>query len=69
VKIAHFRTGEQGQERSPETIDALMQHAPGVAGVVSIHSMGLTTVLYDEQRTDPMRISDELVQAVALMEA
>lgn len=60
MKIAHFRTSTTAPADHPEALDALLSHIPGVEGVVSVRSMGLTTVLYDERRTDPIEISGQL---------
>jgi len=65
VKITHIRTshlceGEDDERRVRTTLE----HVSGVAGVASIRSMGLTSVLYDEYTTDPARISDDLLFAL-----
>jgi hypothetical protein len=61
VKIAHFQVKERSGRRTM-TLTRVLEGLKGVAGVVAVRSMGLITVLYDEQRTDPLAISGEIAR-------
>jgi hypothetical protein len=68
VKIAHFQVKAESGRRTM-TLTRLLEGLRGVAGVVAVRSMGLITVLYDEQRTDPLVISGEIARQAVDSEA
>jgi hypothetical protein len=63
VKIAHFQVDDRKAGKRGTVLTKFIEGLKGVAGVVMVRSMGLMTVLYDERRTDPVTISDEIVRA------
>lgn len=64
MRIAHIRTSHLNRSDEVRSVRERLEHVRGVAGVAAIPSMGLTSVLYDEQAIDPVRISDELLLAL-----
>ena len=65
MKIAHFQVDDGKACRFGTVMAKVIEGLKGVAGVVVVRSMGLMTVLYDERRTDPVTISEEIVKAEA----
>ena len=65
MKISHLQVSEPTWRGRIDGLTARIEHLRGVVGVVAVRSMGLVTVLYDERRTDPVTISDAVVEAAA----
>lgn len=65
MKIAHFQVDDGKASKRGTVMARVVERFKGVSAVVVVRSMGLMTVLYDERRTDPGTISDEIVRAEA----
>jgi hypothetical protein len=62
MRIAHFRLAKPGAELALVRIAGMLESLRGVGGVVIVRSLSLLTVLYDEECTDPVAISDTLAR-------
>jgi len=65
MKISHFQVSGPTWGGRIGALTSRIEHLRGVVGVVAVRSMGLLTVLYDERRTDPIAISEAVVEAEA----
>lgn len=63
MKIAHFQLTRSAVGSRMADLTARIECLRGVVGAVAVRSMGLLTVLYDEVRTDPVRISESVAGA------
>lgn len=65
MKIAHFQVPCVVADAAMASITARIERLRGVVGAAAVRSMGLLSVLYDEGRTDPVRIADAVAASVA----
>lgn len=67
MKIAYFQVPCDVANASMAALTARVEHLRGVVGAAAVRSMGLLSVLYDEGRTDPVRIADAVAASVAAL--
>jgi hypothetical protein len=65
MRIAHLQVNGSKSGLRTTALARIIEGLRGVAGVVCVRSIGLLTVLYDERRTDPVVISEQVLAVEA----
>lgn len=57
MQVAHIRTGGLRCSECTDLVEKTVSHADGVVHVVSILSLGLTSVMFDESLVDSQSLT------------
>lgn len=63
MHIVHMHIEGMHCDLCPTTIQDSLAHVDGVAGVLALRGLGLTSVLYDEDKIRPLSIAEAVRSA------